>query len=103
MRASSPFCKDGKPSDFDLQIGKLGLLAALSGTRLTETLLELVHPSGSVDETLLPREEGVASGADTNVQVLNRGSGLDHIAASALNRCFAVFGVDIRFHSRRKI
>lgn len=74
MRASSPFCKDGKPSGSDLQVGKLGLLAALScsATRLAKTLLELVDSTSGINESLLPCKEGMACRADTDMKVLNR-------------------------------
>ena len=103
MRASSPFCKDGKPSGFDLQIGKFRLLAALSSSSgITKALLKLVDSSCGIHKALLTGEERMTCGANTDVEILNSRSRLHHIAASALDGCFVVFRVDFRFHSRRK-
>jgi hypothetical protein len=83
------------------EIGKLRLLAAIGGRLgVAETLLEFVHTTGGIDETLLTGEERVATRANTDVEIRNRRSRLDDVAAVALNDCFFVNGMEVRFHDR---
>jgi len=83
------------------EIGKLGLLTAIGGRLgIAETLLELIDTTGRINETLLTGEERVAGRADTNMQIRNRRSRLDDVAAVALDDCFFVNGMEVRFHDR---
>ena len=56
--------------ELSAEIGKLGLLAALAGRlRISKTLLELVHPTGGIHETLLTGEKRVTGRTNTDVQI----------------------------------
>lgn len=57
--------------ELSAQVRKLWLLAACA-TFITETFLEFINTSCSIDKTLLTREKWVASRANTDVQILNR-------------------------------
>ncbi len=85
--------------ELSAQIRKLRLLAACA-TFVTKTLLEFIDTTCCINKTLLTSEKRVASRANTDMQILHCRASLDDIAASALNRCFVVFWMDIRFHSR---
>lgn len=85
--------------ELSAQIRKLRLLAACA-TFFAETLLELINTTCGIDKALLTSEERVAGRANTDVQILHRRASLNDVATSALNRCFVVFWMDIRFHDR---
>src|SRR3990172_1917724 len=61
-------------------------------------LLELLDPARGVDQLLLAGEERVAMGEDGDLDLLDRGHGLEGVPAGALDLRLSVFRVDIRFH-----
>jgi hypothetical protein len=65
------------------------------------TLSEFVHTTSGVDEALLTCEVWVATGADTDLQVLNRGDGLINLTTSAGDRCFVNRRMALFFHGGR--
>lgn len=65
----------------------------------TVALGELVHAAGSVDEALFTREIGVAGGADTDLQVLDRGKGVVDLPASAGDGRFESGGMGFLLHN----
>ena len=62
------------------------------------TLLELINTSAAVNEFLAAGVEGVALGADFNLELALYGTGLEGLTASAADDAFAVRGMDILFH-----
>ena len=62
------------------------------------TLLETVNTSAGIDELLLTREEGVALGANFDLQLTLNGAGLKSITASATNDRLAVLRMDSFLH-----
>lgn len=83
------------------EIGKLGFFAALAGgLAIAETLLEFIHTTGRIDKTLLTSKKRVTTGTDTDVLIRYRRSRLDNVAAVALDDCFFVNGMEVRFHDR---
>ena len=67
----------------------------------TVSLLEFIDTPAGIHELLSSREEGVALAADIdfqNVHVLS-GTGFKGFSARADHGYFAVFGMNIRFHS----
>jgi hypothetical protein len=69
-----------------------------SGLRLGELLAEALDAAGRVHQTLLAREERMASGADVRVNLGLRRTSLERIPARALDRCRGVLGVNVGFH-----
>ena len=67
---------------------------------LAVLLTELVYASSSIHNPLLTGEEGVALGADIQVQILASGTGLELGTATASYRNFFVLGMNIRFHGK---
>ena len=66
-----------------------------------QTLLELVNASARIHEFLLARKEGVATAANIHFKnvALFCGSRLEGGTASADNRDFVIFGMNIGFHN----
>ena len=62
------------------------------------TLLETVHASASIDELLLAGKEGVALGANFNLQFTLDRAALESVAASATNDALTVIGMDSFLH-----
>ena len=62
-------------------------------------LLETVYASACINKLLLTGKEGVALGADFNLDVLLRGTGFDNLAASAGNGCSLILGMNVLFHA----
>jgi hypothetical protein len=64
-----------------------------------KALVEPFDPTRGIDHLLLPCVEGMALGADFQVDILTDSRpGLDHIAATARGRDLFVFGMDASFH-----
>ena len=63
-----------------------------------ETLLELVNASAGIDEFLLTGEEGMALGADFDLQIAFGGASLNFLAASTLDGALFIFGMDLILH-----
>lgn len=61
-------------------------------------LLEHVNTPAGIDELLLAREERMALGANFNVDILLRGSGLNHIPACAGNSRLLILGMNLFLH-----
>src|ERR1700694_572895 len=73
--------------------------ASTGSARLGCVLLaEPLHPSGGVHELLLSREEGMAGGADFDVDDGRRRARDEAIAARALHAGPLIFGVNSGFH-----
>ena len=85
-------CVDSRESAAeDLLLGRLdfGVLAA-----------ETLHATGSIQQLLFAREEGMAAGADFNVDVAPVGrTGAKAIAARAHHAYFVVTGMDSSLHN----
>ena len=62
------------------------------------TLLELINTSAAVNEFLAAGVEGVALGADFNLELALYGTALEGLTASATNDALTVIGVDILLH-----
>jgi hypothetical protein len=60
--------------------------------------LEAFYAAGGVYEFLLAGKEGVAGGANFHLDVLDGGTGLNDIPASAGNGSGLIFGVYLFFH-----
>ena len=86
--------------------GNLGLLAGLLETRRADgavTALELVNASGCVDELLFTGEERMASGADTDLDVVARGARTIRRAAGTGDHGVDVVGMNIGLHGCGKL
>ena len=68
----------------------------------TVSLLELIHASAGIDELLPARKERMAFAANIHFQRLDvlRRTRFKGLAASADDRYFVIFGMNIRFHIR---
>jgi hypothetical protein len=62
-------------------------------------LLELLHPTGGIDEFLLAGIEGVALGANLDANLWTRRTRVDYLAAGADDRAIDVLGMDLSFHT----
>ena len=65
-------------------------------------LRELVDAACGVDELLFTREERMAGGANTDFQVLPGRAGLIRSTARAVDRGFAIIGMNAVFHGLEK-
>ena len=74
----------------------------LTFEHIAEFLVEFVHAAGGVDDFLLAGIEGVAQGANLDIEVFffHSGTGGEFVAARAGYVNFAVIGVNILFHFR---
>jgi hypothetical protein len=73
---------------------------ALGNVRVA--LGELVDAARGIDKLLFTREKRVAGGANTDFQVLTGGAGLIRRATRAVNRGFAIIGMNAVFHGLEK-
>jgi hypothetical protein len=64
----------------------------------TVLLVELVNAAAGVDQLLLAGVEGMALGADFNGDILLCGTGLDYVAAGALDGGLLVIRMNSFFH-----
>ena len=64
-----------------------------------ETLLELINTSAAVNEFLAAGVEGVALGADFNLELALYGTALEGFTACATDDAFAVGRMDVLFHN----
>jgi hypothetical protein len=62
-------------------------------------LLELLHPTGGIDEFLLAGIEGVALGANLDPNLWTRRTRVDYLAAGADDRTIDVLRMDLSFHA----
>ncbi len=63
------------------------------------TLLELINTSAAVNEFLAAGVEGVALGADFNLELALYGTALEGFTACATDDAFAVGRMDVLFHN----
>ena len=64
-----------------------------------ETLLEAIHASAAVHQLLLAGVEGVALGANFDLQLALDGAGFERLTAHATDGRLAIFGMDLLFHA----
>ena len=62
------------------------------------TLLELIHASAAVDQLLTTGVEGVALGADLDLELALDGTALEGLTACTANDALAVGRMDVLFH-----
>ena len=62
------------------------------------TLLELINASAAVDQLLTAGEEGVALGADFDLELALDGTALEGLTAGTANDALAVGRMDVLFH-----
>ena len=62
-------------------------------------LLELIHASAAVNQFLTTGVEGVALGADFDLELALYGTALEGLTASTANDALAVGRMDVLFHS----
>jgi len=79
------------------------LLFSRRGYGVRVPLTKPVDSTSRIHQFLSPRKERVAFRADFHSDVLFRGSGMDHIAASAGNRGFFVLGMYSFSHKSRVV
>ncbi len=79
---------------------RLEKLGALAGDRrgVAEATRKLLDAAGRVDELLLAREERMARGANTDLQVFAGGAGVIDLATGAADGGLGLIGMDIFFH-----
>src|SRR5687767_14971924 len=75
----------------------------LEAVGAAELLAEAFDAAGGVDEFLLAGEEGVAGGADVDVDLGGGAAGLEGVAAGAVDGTGLVAGVDLGFHYGRSL
>src|SRR6187549_1735281 len=78
-----------------LTLGSAGRFRAAIAAR------EFLHPAGGIDELLFAGEKRMASGADTDLDVLLRRTGVVNRTAGAGDFGFEIFRMDVRFHGKR--
>jgi hypothetical protein len=83
------------PANRDPISGQLLLLVVL-GAGIT--LAEALDATGSINNLLLSREEGMAVGADFDVELVFGRPGIDHIAAQAGDRAVDVIRMNVVLH-----
>ena len=71
----------------------------MNGLFHVETLLEAVNASAGIDQLLLAGEEGVALGANFNLELALHGTRLKRLTAYATDDGLAIFGMDLFFHA----
>lgn len=59
---------------------------------------EALYTTGGIDDLLLTRIEGVAVGADFNVQLIFGRPGIDHVATKTGDRAVDIFRMYVLFH-----
>ena len=64
-----------------------------------ETLLEAIHASAAVHQLLLAGVEGVALGANFDLQFALHRTRLKRLTAHATDDGLAIFGMDLFFHA----
>ena len=64
-----------------------------------ETLLEAIHASTGIDQLLTAGVEGVALGANFDLQLALDGAGFERLTAHATDGRLAIFGMDLLFHA----
>ena len=64
-----------------------------------ETLLKAIHASAAVHQLLLAGVEGVALGANFDLQLALDGAGFERLTAHATDGRLAIFGMDLLFHA----
>jgi hypothetical protein len=64
----------------------------------SKTLLELINASACINELLLAGIEGMALGADFNVDITNDGMSFHSSTACATNDSGLIFGMNSSFH-----
>ena len=72
--------------------------ALLNGLFHVETLLEAIHTSAAVHQLLLAGKEGMALGANFNLQFGLGGTGFERLAAHATDDRLTVLGMDLFLH-----
>src|SRR5262249_25143180 len=72
----------------------------LRGLRLGQTLLELVHAPGGVDELLLAGVKRMTHVANADDDDRLGGAGLDHVAAGATDFRVYILRMNLCFHKR---
>ena len=72
--------------------------ALLNGLFHVETLLEAIHTSAAVHQLLLAGKEGMALGANFNLQFRLGGTGFERLAAHATDDRLAILGMDLFLH-----
>src|SRR6476659_2744720 len=78
-----------------LSLGSAGRLRAAIAAR------EFLHSARGIDELLFAGEKWMASGADTNLDVLLGRTGVINRTASAGDVGLVIFRMDVRFHGKR--
>ena len=73
--------------------------ALLNGLFHVETLLEAVNASAGIDQLLLASVEGVALGANFDLQFTLHRTRLKRLTAHATDDGLAIFGMDLFFHA----
>ena len=63
------------------------------------TLLELINTSAAVNEFLAAGVEGVALGADFNLELAIYGTALEGFTACSTDDAFVVGSIDVLFHN----
>ena len=91
MLGSAPTQRGGY-SNSQLSLGTAGCFGA------AVPACEFLHPTGGIDELLFAREKRMASGTDTDFNVLTGRARMVNGAARANNVGFYVFRMDVRFH-----
>ena len=71
----------------------------MNGLFHVETLLEAVNASAGIDQLLLAGEEGVALGANFDLQLTLHRTRLKRLTAHATDDGLAIFGMDLFFHA----
>ena len=71
----------------------------MNGLFHVETLLEAVNASAGIDQLLLAGVEGVALGANFDLQFTLHGTRLKRLTAHATDDGLAIFGMDLFFHA----
>ena len=64
-----------------------------------ETLLETINTAAGIDQLLLAGVEGVALGANFNLQLALHGTRLKRLTAYATDDGLAIFRMDLFFHA----
>ena len=71
----------------------------MSGLLQAKLLVELGHASAGIDQLLLAGVEGVALGANFNLQLALHGTRLKRLTAYATDDGLAIFRMDLFFHA----
>lgn len=67
-----------------------------------ELVLELFDTAGGIDVLEFSCEERVAFATNVHLQLFANAPSCKRVTATASNRCFHVFGVNISFHNTRR-